>query len=65
MLTRIPGTGAELMVLILQHLQGYNAFKHIRLPSSDYGFLSAVQQVYSPSIYFCLWKKFPSFSNLF
>ncbi|GAB1864012.1 Uronyl 2-sulfotransferase [Camponotus japonicus] len=44
MLTRIPGTGAELMVLILQRLQGYNAFKHIRLPPSDYGFLSAVQQ---------------------
>ncbi|KAM0732721.1 Uronyl 2-sulfotransferase [Formica fusca] len=44
MLTRIPGTGAELIVLILQRLQGYNAFKHIRLPPSDYEFLSAVQQ---------------------
>jgi len=63
MLTRIPGTGAELMVLILQRLQGYNAFKHIRLPPSDYGFLSAVQQVSSLSFY--PWKKFPNFSNLF
>ncbi|XP_072767007.1 uronyl 2-sulfotransferase [Anoplolepis gracilipes] len=44
MLTRIPGTGAELMVLILQRLQGYNAFKHIRLPPSDYEFLSTLQQ---------------------
>ncbi|KAL6442988.1 hypothetical protein ACFW04_002766 [Cataglyphis niger] len=44
MMTRIPGTGAELIVLILQRLQGYNAFKHIRLPPSDYKFLSVVQQ---------------------
>ncbi|KAL6261751.1 hypothetical protein P5V15_006840 [Pogonomyrmex californicus] len=44
MLTRIPGAGAELMVLILQRLQGYNAFKHIRLPSSDHGLLSNSQQ---------------------
>lgn len=45
MLTRIPGAGAELMVLILQRLQGYNAFKHIRLPSGDQGLLSTLQQV--------------------
>lgn len=45
MLTRIPGTGAELIVLILQRLQGYNAFKHIRLPPGDHGFLSTLQQV--------------------
>jgi len=45
MLTRIPGTGAELLVLILQRLQGYNAFKHIRLPPGDHGFLSTLQQV--------------------
>ncbi|CAK9812372.1 Heparan sulfate 2-O-sulfotransferase 1 [Anthophora plagiata] len=32
MLTRVPEAGAELFVLILQRLQGYNAFKHIRLP---------------------------------
>jgi hypothetical protein len=44
-LTRIPGTGAELMVLILQRLQGYNAFKHIRLPPNDYELLSMSQQV--------------------
>ncbi|XP_012223464.1 uronyl 2-sulfotransferase-like [Linepithema humile] len=44
MLTRIPGTGAELIVLILQRLQGYNAFKHIRLPPGDHGFLSTLQQ---------------------
>ncbi|TGZ51151.1 uronyl 2-sulfotransferase [Temnothorax longispinosus] len=44
MLTRIPGAGAELMVLILQRLQGYNAFKHIRLPPGDHGLLSTSQQ---------------------
>ncbi|XP_012521824.1 uronyl 2-sulfotransferase [Monomorium pharaonis] len=44
MLTRIPGAGAELIVLILQRLQGYNAFKHIRLPSSDHGLLSNSRQ---------------------
>ncbi|XP_011700932.1 PREDICTED: uronyl 2-sulfotransferase-like [Wasmannia auropunctata] len=44
MLTRIPGAGAELMVLILQRLQGYNAFKHIRLPPGDHGLLSSSRQ---------------------
>ncbi|KAL0122764.1 hypothetical protein PUN28_007454 [Cardiocondyla obscurior] len=44
MLTRVPGAGAELMVLILQRLQGYNAFKHIRLPSGDHELLSSLQQ---------------------
>ncbi|XP_032679897.1 uronyl 2-sulfotransferase-like [Odontomachus brunneus] len=44
MLTRVPGAGGELMVLILQRLQGYNAFKHIRLPSGDHGLLSTLQQ---------------------
>ncbi|KYQ49573.1 Heparan sulfate 2-O-sulfotransferase 1 [Trachymyrmex zeteki] len=44
MLTRIPGAGGELMVLILQRLQGYNAFKHIRLPPGDNGLLSSLQQ---------------------
>lgn len=45
MLTRVPGAGGELMVLLLQRLQGYNAFKHIRLPSGDHGLLSTLQQV--------------------
>ncbi|XP_025990483.2 uronyl 2-sulfotransferase isoform X2 [Solenopsis invicta] len=44
MLTRIPGAGAELIVLILQRLQGYNAFKHIRLPPGDRGLLSNLRQ---------------------
>ncbi|XP_011300835.1 uronyl 2-sulfotransferase [Fopius arisanus] len=44
MVTRIPGAGAELLVLILQRLQGYNAFKHIRLPPGDSGLLSSLQQ---------------------
>ncbi|XP_020299076.1 uronyl 2-sulfotransferase-like isoform X2 [Pseudomyrmex gracilis] len=44
MLTRIPDTGAELLVLVLQRLQGYNAFKHIRLPPGNHGFLSTLQQ---------------------
>lgn len=45
MLTRVPGAGAELLVLILQRLQGYNAFKHIRLPPGDSGLLTTLQQV--------------------
>lgn len=45
MLTRVPGTGAELLVLILQRLQGFNAFKHIRLPPGDSGLLTTLQQV--------------------
>ncbi|XP_035719834.1 uronyl 2-sulfotransferase-like [Vespa mandarinia] len=44
MLTRVPGAGAELLVLILQRLQGYNAFKHIRLPAGDSGLLTTLQQ---------------------
>lgn len=47
MLTRVPGTGVEILVLILQRLQGYNAFKHIRLPPGDNGLLSSLQQVIS------------------
>lgn len=45
MVTRIPGAGSELLVLILQRLQGYNAFKHIRLPPGDDGILTNLQQV--------------------
>ncbi|KAI4503899.1 hypothetical protein M0802_001302 [Mischocyttarus mexicanus] len=44
MLTRVPGAGAELLVLILQRLQGFNAFKHIRLPPGDSGLLTTLQQ---------------------
>ncbi|CAL7950751.1 unnamed protein product [Xylocopa violacea] len=44
MLTRIPGAGAELLVLMLQRLQGYNAFKHIRLPPGDHELLSPLQE---------------------
>ncbi|XP_043468853.1 heparan sulfate 2-O-sulfotransferase 1-like isoform X1 [Leptopilina heterotoma] len=44
MVTRIPGAGSELLVLILQRLQGYNAFKHIRLPPGDDGILTNLQQ---------------------
>ncbi|XP_058788564.1 heparan sulfate 2-O-sulfotransferase 1-like [Phymastichus coffea] len=44
MVTRVPGAGSELLVLILQRLQGYNAFKHIRLPPGDEGTLSNLQQ---------------------
>ena len=45
MLTRVPDAGSELLVLILQRLQGYNAFKHIRLPPGDHGLLSTLQEV--------------------
>ncbi|XP_017788708.1 PREDICTED: heparan sulfate 2-O-sulfotransferase 1-like [Habropoda laboriosa] len=44
MLTRVPEAGGELFVLILQRLQGYNAFKHIRLPPGDHGLLSSLQE---------------------
>ncbi|XP_043519001.1 uronyl 2-sulfotransferase-like [Frieseomelitta varia] len=44
MLTRVPDAGSELLVLILQRLQGYNAFKHIRLPPGDHGLLSTLQE---------------------
>nr|XP_031832382.1 uronyl 2-sulfotransferase-like isoform X1 [Nomia melanderi] len=44
MLTRVPDAGAELLVLIFQRLQGYNAFKHIRLPPGDHGLLSSLQE---------------------
>ncbi|KAJ8676490.1 hypothetical protein QAD02_012277 [Eretmocerus hayati] len=44
MVTRVPGAGSELLVFILQRLQGYNAFKHIRLPPGDEGILSTLQQ---------------------
>ncbi|XP_043259976.1 uronyl 2-sulfotransferase-like [Colletes gigas] len=44
MLTRVPDAGAELLILILQRLQGYNAFKHIRLPPGDHGLLSTLQE---------------------
>ncbi|XP_014209150.1 heparan sulfate 2-O-sulfotransferase 1-like [Copidosoma floridanum] len=44
MVTRVPGAGAELLVLVLQKLQGYNVFKHIRLPPGDEGALSTLQQ---------------------
>ncbi|XP_057335865.1 uronyl 2-sulfotransferase-like [Microplitis mediator] len=45
MLTRVPGAGAEILVYILQHLSGYNAFKHIRIPSGNYDkILSPLQQ---------------------
>lgn len=45
MLTRVPDAGAELFVLLLQRLQGYNAFKHVRLPPGDHGLLSTLQEV--------------------
>lgn len=45
MVTRVPGAGSELLVLMLQRLQGYNAFKHIRLPPGDEGILNSLQQV--------------------
>ncbi|XP_078032484.1 uronyl 2-sulfotransferase [Augochlora pura] len=44
MLTRVPDAGAELLVLILQRLQGYNAFKHIRLPPGDHRLLSSLKE---------------------
>lgn len=45
MVTRVPGAGAELLVLILQRLQGLNSFKHIRMPPGDDNLLTTLQQV--------------------
>lgn len=45
MLTRVPGAGSELLILLLQRLQGFNAFKHIRLPPGDSGLLTSLRQV--------------------
>ncbi|CAD6208847.1 GSCOCG00010676001-RA-CDS [Cotesia congregata] len=44
MLTRIPNAGAEILVYILQHLSGYNAFKHIRIPANKHRVLSSLHQ---------------------
>ncbi|XP_066586139.1 uronyl 2-sulfotransferase-like [Prorops nasuta] len=44
MLTRVPGAGSETLVFTLQHLQGKNGFKHIRLPPDDQGSLTTLQQ---------------------
>ncbi|XP_044592756.1 heparan sulfate 2-O-sulfotransferase 1-like [Cotesia glomerata] len=44
MLTRIPNAGAEILVYILQHLSGYNAFKHIRIPANKQRVLSSLHQ---------------------
>ena len=45
MVTRVPGAGGEIIVLLLQKLQGFRGFKHIRLPPGDEGSLSNLQQV--------------------
>lgn len=42
---RVPKTGSEMLVLLMQWLQGLNGFKHIRLPGSNIRRLTRQQQV--------------------
>ena len=42
---RVPKTGSELVVLLLQWLQGANGFQHVRLPDSHIRKLDPTQQV--------------------
>ncbi|KAK4313053.1 hypothetical protein Pmani_015574 [Petrolisthes manimaculis] len=41
---RVPKTGSEMLVLLLQWLQGYNTFRHIRLKNSVKRHLTYTQQ---------------------
>nr|XP_027227887.1 uronyl 2-sulfotransferase-like [Penaeus vannamei] len=42
---RVPKSGSEMLVLLLQWLQGENAFRHIRLRNSVRRFLSRDEQL--------------------
>lgn len=42
---RVPKSGSEMFVLLLQWLQGVNGFRHIRLGGGDVRHLSRMQQV--------------------
>ena len=42
---RVPKSGSEMLVLLLQWLQGPNGFRHVRLPGSEKRSLSVFEQV--------------------
>jgi hypothetical protein len=42
---RVPKTGSEMLVLLLQWLQGANGFRHIRLGGGSIRKLNRMQQV--------------------
>jgi dermatan/chondrotin sulfate uronyl 2-O-sulfotransferase UST len=43
---RVPKSGSEMLVLLLQWLQGTNGFRHIRLGGGDVRQLNRMQQVW-------------------
>lgn len=42
---RVPKAGSEMLVLLMQWMQGVNGFKHVRLPGGNTRRLSRLQQV--------------------
>jgi hypothetical protein len=48
---RVPKTGSEMTVLLLQWLQGINGFRHVRLQNTVYRRLDTFEQVSSGRIY--------------
>lgn len=42
---RVPKAGSEMLVLLLQWLQGVNGFRHVRLPGGEKRRLNLVEQV--------------------
>jgi hypothetical protein len=57
---RVPKTGSEMLVLLLQWLQGMNGFRHIRLGGSSVRKLNRMQQV---SLFLPLFRK-PVFGSV-
>lgn len=42
---RVPKSGSEMLVLLLQWLQGSNGFRHVRIPGGEKRMLSILDQV--------------------
>lgn len=42
---RVPKAGSEMLVLLLQWMQGVNGFRHVRLPGGEKRRLNFVEQV--------------------
>ena len=59
---RVPKTGSEMLVLLLQWLQGMNGFRHVRLAGGKIRRLSRMQQVCS--LCCCLGSHNQDLSNL-
>ncbi|CAH1960901.1 unnamed protein product [Acanthoscelides obtectus] len=43
-LNHVPKSGAEILILLLQRLQGYNNYRHVRLKDGNKRFLTRTQQ---------------------